>query len=336
MGHKVHPVGFRLGVNKTWQSKWFADRQYTDLLHEDMRIRQLITKRFADAGIPRVEIDRQANQVGVTIHTAKPGIVIGRSGQKVDELRDNLEKLTSKRVRVNIAEIRQPELDAYLVARSIADQLERRVSYKRAIKQAVTRSMQRGAQGIRIIMSGRLGGAEMSRREREHAGQVPLQTLRADIDFGIAEAHTTFGVIGIKVWLYRGDVLSARMARAEAAERRREADRRSQREARPEREPAPDAAEPTIEAAVAADAAAPAAPAVVSEPAPLAEAAAPAAPTAESDALSERERQLAERERLLAERERALLEATAAAQAPAQPAAPAPAAPTEPTGEREE
>ncbi|GIW12453.1 MAG: 30S ribosomal protein S3 [Dehalococcoidia bacterium] len=231
MGHKVHPIGFRLGINKTWQSKWYADRDYTALLHEDLRIRQLIAQRYPDAGIPRVEIDRQINQVSVTIHTAKPGIVIGRSGQKVEELRDMLEKLTGKRVRVNIGEIRQPELDAYLVARSIADQIERRVSYKRAIKQAVARSMQRGAQGIRVIASGRLGGAEMSRREREHAGQVPLQTLRADIDFGIAEAHTTYGVIGVKVWIYRGDVLGNRFPRAEAApERRRHGEEAERRE----------------------------------------------------------------------------------------------------------
>jgi small subunit ribosomal protein S3 len=316
MGHKVHPIGFRLGVNKTWQSKWYADRQYTDLLHEDMRIRELITTRFPDAGIPRVEIDRQANQVGVTIHTAKPGIVIGRSGQKVDELRDNLEKLTGKRVRVNIAEIRQPELDAYLVARSIADQIERRVSHKRAIKQAVTRSMQRGAQGIRIIMSGRLGGAEMSRSEREHAGQVPLQTLRADIDFGIAEAHTTFGVIGIKVWIYRGDVIGPRQQRIEAERRAAAAsERRAQRE---EREPV---SEPVAEPVVA-----------VAEPEPEP----PVAPLL--DPIAERERQLAERERLLAERERALAEAQAAvaAQARAQGASggSASAAPSPTPGER--
>ncbi|MDW8254834.1 MAG: 30S ribosomal protein S3 [Chloroflexota bacterium] len=289
MGHKVHPIGFRLGVNKTWQSKWYADRQYTELLHEDLRIRELILSRFPDAGIPRVEIDRQANQVGVTIHTAKPGIVIGRSGQKVDELRDHLEKLTGKRVRVNIAEVRQPELDAYLVARSIADQIERRVSYKRAIKQAVARSMQRGAQGIRIIVSGRLGGAEMSRREREHAGQVPLQTIRADIDFAVAEAHTTFGVIGVKVWIYRGDVIGPRQQRAEAERRAAAASER--RMVREEEEPA---LEPAIE---------PAAPNSEGDTAPPSVAA--------LDPIAERERQLAERERLLAERERALAEAQA-------------------------
>jgi small subunit ribosomal protein S3 len=223
-------------------------------------------------------------------------------------LRDQLEKLTGKRVRVNISEIRQPELDAYLVARSIADQIERRVSYKRAIKQAVTRSMQRGAQGIRIIMSGRLGGAEMSRREREHAGQVPLQTLRADIDFGIAEAHTTFGVIGIKVWIYRGDVIGPRQQRVEAERRAAAAgERRAAREVREELEPEVQAGIETPEA-IAEPA---------SEPAPA------------LDPIAERERQLAERERLLAERERALAEAQAAAAALARseagqtPAAPA-------------
>ncbi|MCS7003025.1 MAG: 30S ribosomal protein S3, partial [Dehalococcoidia bacterium] len=240
MGHKVHPIGFRLGVNKTWSSRWYDKKHYADLLHEDLKIRHIITKGFPpderprdpktreligngfrDAGIPRVDIERQANQVTVTIHTSKPGVVIGKSGAKVDALRDALEKLTKKRVRVNIFEIRQPELDAYLVARSIAEQIERRVSYKRAIKQAVTRSMQRGAKGIKVIASGRLGGAEMSRVEREFSGQVPLQTLRADIDFGIAEAHTTFGVIGVKVWINRGEVRPDRAGVDETARPRR-------------------------------------------------------------------------------------------------------------------
>jgi small subunit ribosomal protein S3 len=207
MGHKVHPIGFRLGILYPWQSKWYADRNYTQLLHEDLEIRKLVFKRLADAAISRVELERNANQVIVTIHTAKPGIVIGRGGQKVDELRNALEKLTNRRVRVNIIEIRQPELDAYLVAKSVAEQLERRVAFRRAMKQAVTRTMQRGARGVRIQVAGRLGGAEMSRRETEKEGRVPLHTLRADVDFGQAEAHTTFGRIGVKVWIYRGDVL---------------------------------------------------------------------------------------------------------------------------------
>jgi small subunit ribosomal protein S3 len=207
MGHKVHHIGFRLGIIYPWQSKWYADKNYTELLHEDLKIRRYVLDRLHDASVSRVELERNANQVIVTIHTAKPGIVIGRGGQKVDELRSDLEARTSRRVRVNINEIRQPELDAYLVARSVADQLERRVAFRRAIKQAVTRTMQRGARGVKIQVAGRLGGSEMSRRETEKDGRVPLHTLRADVDFGIAEAHTTFGLIGVKAWIYRGDIL---------------------------------------------------------------------------------------------------------------------------------
>ena len=220
MGHKVHPIGFRLGVIYSWQSKWFAGRKnYTELLHEDIRIRTLVLKRLADAAISRVELERNANQVIVTIHTAKPGIVIGRGGQKVDELRSTLEQSTKRRVRVNIVEIRQPELDAYLVARSVADQLERRVAFRRAMKQAVSRSMQRGARGVKVQVAGRLGGAEMSRREMEKEGRVPLNTLRAEVDFGQAEARTNFGRIGVKAWIYRGDVLpELRQRPAPAAE----------------------------------------------------------------------------------------------------------------------
>lgn len=210
MGHKVHPIGFRLGILYPWQSKWYAGRNYTDLLHEDLTIRQMILKRLSDAAISRVELERNANQVIVTIHTAKPGIVIGRGGQKVEELRTDLEKLTNRRVRVNITEIRQPELDAYLVARSVADQLERRVAFRRAMKQAVSRTMQRGARGVKITVGGRLGGSEMSRKETEKEGRVPLHTLRADVDFGQAEAATTFGRIGVKCWIYRGDVVPER------------------------------------------------------------------------------------------------------------------------------
>jgi small subunit ribosomal protein S3 len=200
-------MGFRIGFIYDWQSKWYADKHYTGLLHEDLKIRRLITTSLWDAGISKVEIDRNANQAVVTVHTAKPGIVIGRGGQKVDELRANLEKATGRRVRVNISEIRQPELDAYLVARSVAEQLQRRVAFRRAMKQAVSRTMQRGAKGIKIIVGGRLGGTEMSRRETEKDGRVPLHTLRADIDYGLAEAHTTFGRIGVKVWIYKGDIL---------------------------------------------------------------------------------------------------------------------------------
>lgn len=207
MGQKVHPIGFRLGLTKPWQAKWFAEKGYTELLQEDLQIRKLILDKFPDAGISRIEIERGVNQATVNIHTARPGIVIGKGGQRVDELKETLEKHVGKRVRLNILEIRQPELDAYLVARSVGDQLQRRVAYKRAMKQAVARAMQRGAQGIKITCSGRLGGSEMSRRDTERDGRVPLHTLRADIDYGFAEARTTLGRIGVKVWLYRGDIL---------------------------------------------------------------------------------------------------------------------------------
>ena len=205
MGHKVHPYGFRLGIIRTWTAKWYAEKDYATLLHEDLKIRKASARRLADAGVPRIDIERSANNVTVAIHTAKPGIVIGRSGQKVEELRGSW-SMTSKKIRINIHEIRNPDTSAYLVARSIAEQLQRRVAFKRAMKQAAQRAMQRGAKGIKIAMAGRLGGAEMSRRERD-VGKVPLQTLRADIDFAIAEALTTYGIIGIKVWIYRGDVL---------------------------------------------------------------------------------------------------------------------------------
>ena len=208
MGHKVHPTGFRIGVIYDWQSKWYAGKNYRNQLHEDIAIRKRIMGAGgADAGISKVDIERNVNAMTVTIHTAKPGIVIGRSGQNVDNLRTELEKQTGHRVRININEIRTPELDSYLVARSIADQLQRRVAFRRAIKQAVQRTMQRGAKGIKVTIAGRLGGAEMSRRETEKAGRIPLHTLRADIDFGIAEAHTTFGRIGVKVWIYKGDIM---------------------------------------------------------------------------------------------------------------------------------
>jgi len=223
LGHKVHPYGFRIGVIYDWQSKWYADRHYTELLHGDLAIRRTIMKTLADAGVSKVEIDRNANQVVVTIHTAKPGIVIGRGGQKVDELRLGLEKTSGRRVRVNIVEIRQPELDAYLVARSIAEQLQRRVSFRRVIKQGVARTMQRGAQGVKVMVAGRLGGSEMSRRESDMEGRVPLHTLRADIDYGFTEAHTTFGRIGVKVWIYKGEILPELRAPAKEVEAEAEA-----------------------------------------------------------------------------------------------------------------
>jgi small subunit ribosomal protein S3 len=207
MGRKVHPYGFRVGVTKDWQSKWFADqRHYPELALEDARLRKLIMKTLPDAGVSSVTIDRNANQVTMTVHTAKPGIVIGRGGANAEMLRGLLQSATERRIRLNIEEIRVPELDAYLVAKSVADQLERRVAFRRAMKQSVQRTMQRGALGCRVKIGGRLGGSEMSRTEQEMQGRVPLHTLRADIDFGQAEANTTFGVIGVRCWIYKGDV----------------------------------------------------------------------------------------------------------------------------------
>jgi small subunit ribosomal protein S3 len=222
LGQKVHPTGFRLGVVKGWQSRWYAERDYKDIFAEDVLIRQAINKELFNASVSRIEIERAAaNQVSVTIHTAKPGIVIGKSGEKVDKLRSMLEAKTKKRVRLNIMEIRQPELDAYLVGRSVAEQLEKRVSFRRAMKQAVQKSMRANAKGIKIICGGRLGGAEIARSEKEVEGKIPLHTLRANIDYGLAEAHTTFGVIGIKVWIYKGDILPSK--RREVLEGQQEA-----------------------------------------------------------------------------------------------------------------
>lgn len=222
MGHKVHPIGFRLGVVKGWQSRWYAERDYKDILSEDFKLRKMIQHELANASVSRTEIERAAaNQVSITIHTARPGIVIGKSGEKVDKLRAALEKETKKRVKLNIMEIRQPELDAYLVARSVAEQLEKRVSFRRAMKQAVQKTMRANAKGIRIVIGGRLGGTEIARSEKEVEGKIPLHTLRADIDYGLAEAHTTFGVIGIKVWIYKGDILPSK--RREALEGTQEA-----------------------------------------------------------------------------------------------------------------
>jgi len=217
MGQKVHPNGFRLGYIYDWKSKWYADKNYTELLHEDLGIRKKITEMLPDAGIAKVEIERNANQVTVSINTARPGIVIGRGGQRVDELRTNLEKLTGRKLRVNISEIRVPEIEAPLVARAVAEQIERRVSHRRAIKQAAGRAMQRGAQGVRIRVAGRLGGSDMGRVDTERQGRVPLHTLKADVDYGTSEAKTTLGRIGVKVWIYKGDKIAEERDRLRAA-----------------------------------------------------------------------------------------------------------------------
>ena len=208
MGQKTHPIGFRLGISKDWQSRWFASKpeEYRDLVKQDVEVRDVIMSRYPDAGISRVEIER-GNDVVITIHTARPGIVIGRGGQRVEELRKELEQRSARRARLNVQEIRQPELDAYLVGRNIAEQLERRVAFRRAIRQTVLRTMQAGALGIKVLISGRLGGADIARREKAMEGRVPLHTLRADIDYAIAEAATEFGVIGVKVWIYKGDII---------------------------------------------------------------------------------------------------------------------------------
>lgn len=223
MGQKVNPNGFRLGIIKPWHSRWYADKSYTELVQEDRGIRNLITGRHQNAGVASVDIDRSANNVTVTIHTARPGIIIGKSGQNVEQLRQILERQTSKKVKVNIIEVRQPDINAVLVARNIADQLEKRVSFRRAMKQAIQRAMERGALGAKITVAGRLGGAEMSRRETDRRGRVPSQTLRANIEYGTAEAITTYGVIGVKVWIYRGDVLDRRSAMAGGEPARAEA-----------------------------------------------------------------------------------------------------------------
>ncbi|MBA3338094.1 MAG: 30S ribosomal protein S3 [Chloroflexia bacterium] len=216
MGRKVNPVGFRLGISSDWESKWFAERNYTSLLHEDLKIRRIIMQDLARAGISKIELERSANKVDVTLHTAKPGIVIGKQGANVERLRAMLEKEVGKNVHLRIEEIKVPETDARLIAESIAEQIARRVSYRRAMKHSVQQAMRRGAKGVKIRLSGRLGGAEMSRTVTEMDGRVPLHTLRADIEFTVVHAHTTYGRIGVKVWVYKGDVMPERRQVTEA------------------------------------------------------------------------------------------------------------------------
>ncbi|HVL25476.1 MAG TPA: 30S ribosomal protein S3 [Thermomicrobiales bacterium] len=207
MGRKVNPVGFRLGVASEWESKWFAERTYTELLHEDLTIRKLILDELTRAGIARIELERAANKVDVTLHTSKPGIVIGKQGANVERLRQLVEKKVGKKVNIRIEEIKVPETNARLIAESIAEQIQRRVAYRRAMKHAIQQAMRRGAKGVKVRMSGRLGGAEMSRMVTEMEGRVPLHTIRANIEFATVHAHTTYGRIGVKVWVYKGDVM---------------------------------------------------------------------------------------------------------------------------------
>ncbi len=222
MGNKVHPIGIRLGITKDWTSKWYADTgDYARYVHQDYVVREFLNKRLKDASVSRIQIERPAKKAQITIHTARPGIVIGKKGEDIEKLRREVAELLRMKiddVRLNIAEIRKPEMDAQLVAEGIANQLERRVMFRRAMKRAVTNTMRLGAQGVKIRVSGRLNGAEIARSEWYREGRVPLHTLRADIDYGFAEARTTYGVIGVKVWICKGEILDTAEAATEAAE----------------------------------------------------------------------------------------------------------------------
>jgi small subunit ribosomal protein S3 len=218
VGQKVSPIGFRIGIIRDWDARWFASKNYKELLHEDLAIRDYVKKKLESASVSRIEIERAANNLRINIHTAKPGMVIGRGGAGVEDLRKQLEAMTEKKVHLNIIEIKKPEMDAFLVAESVASQLERRIAFRRAMKQAVFRTMRNGAKGIKIACSGRLGGSEMARNESYHEGTVPLQTLRADIDYGLTEARTTYGRIGVKVWIYKGEILPTKPSKEKPAE----------------------------------------------------------------------------------------------------------------------
>jgi small subunit ribosomal protein S3 len=207
LGQKVNPIGFRLGVIKTWDSRWYAKADYAKLLHEDLKLRSFLKKRLYNSGVSKIEIERAANKAKINIYTARPGLIIGKKGSEVETLKKELAKLTDKEIFLNIQEVRKPELDAQLVAENVALQLERRIAFRRAMKKSVTSALKFGAKGIRITCSGRLGGAEMSRTEWYREGRVPLHTLRADIDYGVAEAKTTYGIIGVKVLIFKGEIL---------------------------------------------------------------------------------------------------------------------------------
>ncbi|OEJ65388.1 30S ribosomal protein S3 [Magnetovibrio blakemorei] len=208
MGHKINPIGFRLGINRTWDSRWYADGNYAEMLHEDIKIRSFLTEKLKQASVSKIIIERPAKKARVTIYSARPGVVIGKKGADIEKIRLEVAKLTKAEVSLNIVEIRKPEIDAQLVADNIAQQLERRVSTRRAVKRAVQSAMRLGAEGIRINCAGRLGGAEIARTVWYREGRVPLHTLRADVDYAVASAHTTYGVCGIKVWIYKGDILA--------------------------------------------------------------------------------------------------------------------------------
>jgi small subunit ribosomal protein S3 len=266
MGQKIHPVGLRLGITRTWDSRWFEKKHYKDWLHEDVKIRKYFTRWMRPAAISKIEIERRANQARVIVNTGKPGIIIGKRGVGIEEIRKNLESLTGKSVQVNVMEIKHPELDARLVAQNIVDQLEKRIAFRRAMKQAIMRTIKAGARGIKVQVSGRLGGAEIARTERNSDGKVPLHTLRADIDYAHVEAFTTFGRIGVKVWIYRGEVLPDHVRGGERDGRTDRPQFRDRRD-RGGRGPRPARREPIgAEAAAPAEAAPAAAPPVESAP----------------------------------------------------------------------
>ncbi|NII11614.1 30S ribosomal protein S3 [Oleiagrimonas sp. C23AA] len=219
MGHKVHPTGIRLGIAKDWNSKWYANKgEYAEYLTADLKVRQMLKKKLAQAGVSRIQIERPAKTARITIYTARPGVVIGKKGEDIEKLRKEVTKMMGVPTHINVSEVRKPELDAQLVAESIAQQLERRIMFRRAMKRAVGNAMRLGAQGIKINVAGRLNGAEIARSEWNREGRVPLHTLRADIDYGFAEAHTTYGVIGVKVWIYKGEIFDLAAAQEQAAE----------------------------------------------------------------------------------------------------------------------
>jgi small subunit ribosomal protein S3 len=214
MGQKVHPTGFRLGFNKTWRSRWYADKDYADLLHEDLKLKRDLKKRFAHAGVSRVDVERAANKLKISISTSRPGIIIGRKGQEVDKLKQEIQKNTGKEVFINIQEILKPELDAQLVSESVALQLAKRIAFRRAMRKAVDAALRFGARGIKIKVSGRLNGAEIARSEWYLHGQLPLHTLRADVEYGFAESDTSFGQIGVKTWIYKGETETGKSSRS--------------------------------------------------------------------------------------------------------------------------
>jgi small subunit ribosomal protein S3 len=221
MGQKTHPIGYRIGYNYTWSSRWYADKEYAKLLHQDIKIRKMVKQRLYHAGVAKVEIERSGDQTRVIIHTARPGIIIGRKGAEVDKLKASLEKEYSGQVYITVKEIKKPELDAQLVSENVATQLEKRVAFRRAMKRSVQSALRLGAQGIKIMVAGRLGGAEIARTEWYREGRVPLHTLRAEVDSGFAEAHTTMGQIGVKTWIYKGELLPAQQLRSDAGLDRR-------------------------------------------------------------------------------------------------------------------